>query len=276
MAIEARMFTQIEPYLTDDQLLRLERVRRQRARIRSRAAGSEFPAGKLDLGWVIGDLTDAGIDCTPHDPEAFDAILWAYDLAMTPLCEQRYDKAMRIFQHGVPLRVESMVLAAAANGEEESRERAGALMEEYYHGNREYALVARRIHDLNRRYLDLFADQLPDEAAEALVTRFRERAYPAIFPDPYDFADVLEKAAEIETGLVTARNASGKPILYTPVDLPLEVTVKFFETSRAGVFRFPSMMKDDHDRNLIHYNSDTIKATPGQTDLKSLLDSLTR
>lgn len=199
VAIEARMFTQLQPYLTDDQLVRLERVRRQRVRIRCRAAGGDFPAGKLDLGWVIGDLADAGLDCTPHEPETFDAILWAYDLAMTPLCEQRYDKAMRILTDGVPLRVESMVLSASADGDERVLERARALEEEYHEYNRACALVARRVHDLNRRYLDLLARQLPDEAAEALVTGFRERAYPAIFPDPYDFAHVLEKAAQIET-----------------------------------------------------------------------------
>lgn len=86
----------------------------------------------------------------------------------------------------------------------------------------------------------------------------------------------LLKAAEIETGMITARNASGKPILYTPVDIPLEVTVKFFETSKNGVFRFPSMLKEN-GKNLIHYNSDTIKAHPDQqTDLKLLLEKLSR
>jgi len=86
----------------------------------------------------------------------------------------------------------------------------------------------------------------------------------------------LLKAAEIETGMITARNASGKPILYTPVDIPLEVTVKFFETSKNGVFRFPSLLKEN-GKNLIHYNSSTIKAHPDQqTDLKLLLEKLSR
>uniref|UniRef100_A0A6M3LTS5 Putative DNA ligase domain protein n=1 Tax=viral metagenome TaxID=1070528 RepID=A0A6M3LTS5_9ZZZZ len=87
----------------------------------------------------------------------------------------------------------------------------------------------------------------------------------------------LLKAGETEAGLVTVRDASGKPIMYTPVDIPLEVTVKFFESSKAGIFRFPSMMKDDQERNLIHYNSSTIKASPGQqTGLKKLLEGLSR
>lgn len=86
----------------------------------------------------------------------------------------------------------------------------------------------------------------------------------------------LLKAAEIETGMITARNASGKPILYTPVDIPLEVTVKFFETSKNGVFRFPSLFKEN-GKNLIHYGADTIKASPGQqSDLKALLEKLSR
>ncbi len=84
----------------------------------------------------------------------------------------------------------------------------------------------------------------------------------------------LLKAAEIPTGLVTARNASGKAIMYTPVDIPLEVTVKFFETSKNGVFRFPSMMKEN-GVNQIHYNSNNIKAK-GQTDLKALLEKIAK
>ncbi len=84
----------------------------------------------------------------------------------------------------------------------------------------------------------------------------------------------LLKDAEIPTGTITARNASGKAIMYTPVDIALEVTVKFFETSKAGVFRFPSMVKEN-GVNQIHYGGDTIKAK-GQSDLKSLLESLER
>jgi hypothetical protein len=92
-----------------------------------------------------------------------------------------------------------MVLGGSADGDERIRERARALKEEYHEYNRAYVGMARRVHDLNRRYLDLFAGQLPDEAGEALVTWFREKAYPVIFPDPYDFASILEKAEEIET-----------------------------------------------------------------------------
>ena len=87
----------------------------------------------------------------------------------------------------------------------------------------------------------------------------------------------LLQAAEIATGIVTARESSGKPILYTPADIALEVTVKFQEITKRGVFRMPSMVKDKRKKNLIHYGADTIKASPGQqSDLKALLEKLSR
>ncbi|GAH71983.1 unnamed protein product, partial [marine sediment metagenome] len=81
--------------------------------------------------------------------------------------------------------------------------------------------------------------------------------------------------AEVDTGLVTAKDSKGKAIRFTPVDLPLEVTVKFQETTKYGVFRIPSMVKEN-GVNQIHYDSNTIKAKPGQTDLKTLLEGLSR
>ena len=87
----------------------------------------------------------------------------------------------------------------------------------------------------------------------------------------------LLKEAEIATGIVTARDSNGKAILYTPVDIALEVTVKFQETTPRGVFRMPSMVKDKRKKNLIHYGADTIKASPGQqTDLKALLGRIAK
>jgi len=82
---------------------------------------------------------------------------------------------------------------------------------------------------------------------------------------------------EIENDPVDARDSNDKRIDYTPVSVDLEVTIKFYESSERGVFRFPSMLKDENGRSMIHYGR-SIMATPGpkQADLKTLLDSLTR
>lgn len=86
----------------------------------------------------------------------------------------------------------------------------------------------------------------------------------------------LLKEAEIETGLVRARDSNNKAIRYTPVDISLEVTVKFQETTPRGVFRIPSMVKEK-GKSLIHYNSSTVQGHPGQqTDLKLLLETIAK
>lgn len=84
--------------------------------------------------------------------------------------------------------------------------------------------------------------------------------------------------AEVDSPLVDARNANGKLVPHTPTAIDLEVTVKFYETSKRGVFRFPSLLKDDYGNNLIHWGADTLGGTvnPKQMDLKKLLESISR
>lgn len=62
---------------------------------------------------------------------------------------------------------------------------------------------------------------------------------------------------------------------YTPVDIPLEMTVKFFEETKNGILRFPSMLKDEKGKNMIHHES-TIFGTPQpkQTSLSALFANM--
>ena len=72
---------------------------------------------------------------------------------------------------------------------------------------------------------------------------------------------------------VVAVDANRKPIPYTPVDVSFEVTVRFYESSKNGVFRMPTVMKDERGENMIHWGSNTIV---GRTsDLRSLLMGIT-
>ena len=73
---------------------------------------------------------------------------------------------------------------------------------------------------------------------------------------------------------VDVRDGSGKPIDYTPVTIVTEITVRFYETSKNGVFRFPSILKDRQGNNMIHWYDSQIKGTPKVMDLKSLLEGL--
>jgi len=60
---------------------------------------------------------------------------------------------------------------------------------------------------------------------------------------------------------------------YQPVDVPLEVTVKYFEVTEQGVFRMPSLMKE-FGRNMIHYDRTIVAKAPKQMSMKEMLDSV--
>lgn len=65
---------------------------------------------------------------------------------------------------------------------------------------------------------------------------------------------------------------------FTPVDIPLEITVRFFEETKNRVLRIPSVLKDEQGRNLIHFESTIFGAPqlakPKQTSLASLFASM--
>jgi len=61
---------------------------------------------------------------------------------------------------------------------------------------------------------------------------------------------------------------------YQPVKTPLEISVKFYETTSGGVFRFPSILKDNRGTNQIHYDGGTIDAKPKPRDLLDLFRQL--
>lgn len=64
---------------------------------------------------------------------------------------------------------------------------------------------------------------------------------------------------------------------YQPVDMDLEVTVKFYEETKNGVIRFPSLKKDDRNRNMIHYETTiepTVEGRKVQSNLKAMLEKM--
>jgi bifunctional non-homologous end joining protein LigD len=64
------------------------------------------------------------------------------------------------------------------------------------------------------------------------------------------------------------------PDPHQPVKVDLDITVKFYETTEGGVFRFPSVLKDSRGVNQIHYDGTTLQGRPRPRDLKSLLEML--
>ena len=82
------------------------------------------------------------------------------------------------------------------------------------------------------------------------------------------------KASETDSPLVDARNGAKKLIDHTPVKVNLEIEVRFQETTKRGIFRIPTVRKDDHGQNRIFYDSKTIAAKPRPTNLMDMLKEL--
>jgi bifunctional non-homologous end joining protein LigD len=82
------------------------------------------------------------------------------------------------------------------------------------------------------------------------------------------------KASETDSPLVDARNGAKKLIDHTPVKVSLEIEIRFQETTKRGIFRIPTVRKDDHGQNRIFYDSKTMAAKPRPTNLMDMLKEL--
>ncbi len=80
--IEDQLFIDLEPFLTDEQLPLVDRVRQQRARMRYSVVHCEYPGAGIDLSLLVYNLRE---NLTPRDPEAFEAGLTEYERAVTAL-----------------------------------------------------------------------------------------------------------------------------------------------------------------------------------------------
>ena len=82
------------------------------------------------------------------------------------------------------------------------------------------------------------------------------------------------KAAEVDDPRADVRTSTGKRVDHTSVNIELEIEVRFQETTKRGIFRMPTVLKDEYGHNLIHYNSRRITAKPRPTNLKDMLKEL--
>lgn len=83
----------------------------------------------------------------------------------------------------------------------------------------------------------------------------------------------LLRGGEVDDRLVEAQDSKGV-IDYQPVSVDIEIKIQFRETSEFGVFKMPSVAKDNRKRNLIYYGQKTISGKPQTGDLMAILKEL--
>jgi hypothetical protein len=191
LRIERAYFSNVAQFLAADQLEELEIVRMMRERSNERQVPSSFPGYKFDLDAELIGLAEAGVDVTPDDPEAFTQLMQAWRTAAATLYARHGDEMRRVLESDGVLAAEIRV--AHANSQ-------SALVDELreqYIGLREPSTrTVRRIHDLNKTYVQLVAERLPAVARQHLVDTFERSAYKPFFPDPWDLSAIFGEAME--------------------------------------------------------------------------------
>lgn len=199
LSIERRMFDELAPILAEGQLPLLERVHNLRQRRLYDEAHSMYPGAMLDLTLILHEIEQKrGEPIMPTDPEMFQALLTEYDGTLTTFARQRYEVDRRSSRKLIRIMGESQELQYTAEDIETVRPRLRELSEERLRLLQPEVEAGKRIHDLNHRFVDLLAGQLPDEPGRELRRRFREATYKPIYPNPYDIEKGLNELLAIE------------------------------------------------------------------------------
>jgi hypothetical protein len=199
LSVERRMFDELAPILAEEQLPLLERVHNLRRRRLYDEAHSMYPGAMLDLTLILHEIEQRCSEpITPTDPDTFHALLTEYDGTLTTFARQRYEADRRALRKLIRITGESQELQYTAEDIEAVRPRLRELSEERLDLIKPEVEAAKRIYDLNRRFAELLAAQLPDDVGRELRRRFGEATYKPIYPNPYDIEEGLNDLLTIE------------------------------------------------------------------------------
>lgn len=202
VAVEDRMFDGLIHVLTEDQVMLLEQVRRQRQRQRDNSA-SRFLAADCDITLLLYELHLSDYDLTPVDSQAYVDEMMAYDAAATSLFRSRFEIKSRNVNRGTVIENEFMSIITDAGGPggmtEADWQDVDVARKRLARVNRQTYEAERRVHELNERSIGTIAALLPDETGKELIHRFELLAYRFLYPDLTDPHELFEAVADIET-----------------------------------------------------------------------------
>lgn len=189
------LFENLRTFLTESQIELLPRARDACTRDRWIVFLHAVPGAKVDLSNQLWVFSSAGYDLTPLNAKVFANDLFAYEKAATRLIQDAIDtRIANVLKGGAVKQKMDQVVAAAAEGsisEEQLIEQFNALKQQRMTIHLPRWKAYKRVQELNRQYVDTFAEQLPMESGDMLMQWFRESTYRAVYPDPYDAAPVF-------------------------------------------------------------------------------------
>lgn len=179
IAGEEAFFAQFDPLLHEGQRELLNLVFMHRERARYRAVPCQYPGAQVDLSQVVSE-----IDWDTDEQLALEKIevvgaFHEYERELTRLWREHYRLVLKWMVEETSLCAEAVSTKAIAK-QEAFRDRLLVM-------NGKTINLGRRIHDLNVKISEQLASVLPPETHKRIIVEFRQRAYPCVYPDPFDF-----------------------------------------------------------------------------------------
>lgn len=183
------LFDNIALLLNENQMARMQLLRDWRRRAEMPRSASRYPGGDVDMLILLDRVMAENETTSITDSEKFDAFVVAYSAEATPIFQDRFEAIVKCRSDG------SVIQKQYLNGlinREWGKDQVEGL-------RRRLLRAEERIHDLNVRYLDLFAGVLNDESATAFRTSWRELVYTPVYPDPTDTTGLFEAALKLDS-----------------------------------------------------------------------------
>lgn len=184
--IERGVFTSLLPALTAKQAESMGGMEDYRARQRYAVAPADRFATRVDLADLILEIEQTA-PLQRSNAAEFDALLESYEAAMTHVARLRSLRKMESMQ-----RVPVLVAANAREADDSARSDRFSQIDRLA---RAADAPERRIRDLNNTYVDVLADLLLDPDAERFRHEYLSRAYPEVWPNPFDVSDLISTCA---------------------------------------------------------------------------------
>lgn len=196
--MEDRFLSRIETYLAEEQVQFLPRAKSLRVRQRCRVTPSQFPGSKFDLSEILFEIIKTE-ELQLERPDQYKSLQIKYEASATPLFQTAMDCKLRCTIEGTLLQAYVGDIGNLPIEMEKRSEKARPLRIEHNDLRNELATAEKAIYDLNREYVELLADELPNDAGEEFRKWFRESTYRIIYPNPFDLERVFHDAMSIET-----------------------------------------------------------------------------
>lgn len=194
-AIEKRIFDELVPVLTSEQVEKLDTVRRLRQR-QSYRLPSSYPGVELDLIELLYTIErdKREFDLQPTDRDAFHECLISYDLTLTSLVVRRGVQKPRLINAVMSAEAERAALRNYG-ASDEAIDDVSSRIRNY---RRRMLNLEKPIFQLNEDYAQLFSGSLPAGTADRLMSSYRSTVYPTVYPDYTTAVPVLKRAAELD------------------------------------------------------------------------------